>query len=148
MLLTLDLNANGVIDDGRELLGNFSAQPDPATGEERNGFSALTVYDVNADGVINKSDGVYSELRLWQDKNHNAVSESDELHPLEQLGLSSLDLKYERTKKVDEYGNQFRYRGKVRDARDTHLGRWAWDVFLISALRHKPSWERLQWQEK
>ncbi len=146
--LALDLNANGVIDDGRELLGNFSAQLEPAAGEERNGFSALAVYDTNADGVVNSSDGVYSELRLWQDKNHNAVSEPDELHPLEQLGLTSLELKYERTKKVDEYGNQFRYRAKVRDARGAHLGRWAWDVFLISALRHKPSWERLQWQER
>jgi hypothetical protein len=146
--LALDLNANGAIDNGQELLGNFSAQQAPAAGEERNGFKALEVYDTNLDGIISVEDGVYSELRLWQDRNHNGVSEPEELHPLRQLGLKSLELKYERSKKVDRFGNEFRYRAKVRDEKGTQSGRWAWDVFLLSALRQKPIWERLRWPEK
>lgn len=146
--LTLDLNANGIIDSGRELLGNFSAQLLPAAGEERNGFNALAIYDTNLDGIINSGDGVYSELRLWQDKNHNAVSEPNELHSLGELGLISLELKHERSKKVDEYGNEFRYRAKVRDAKGTQLGRWAWDVFLVSALRRTSAKERLGWGKR
>ena len=146
--LVLDLNANGTIDDGGELLGNFSAQPAPVDGEERNGFRALALFDTNEDGIIDNKDGVYSELRLWQDKNHNAISEPGELQSLERVGLTSLELKHLRSKKVDEYGNEFRYRAKVHDGRSAQLGRWAWDVFLVSALRRRPSGESFQWQEK
>jgi hypothetical protein len=35
---------------------------------------------------------------------------------------------YVTSRRVDEFGNQFKYRAKVRDAQ---LGRWAWDVFLV-----------------
>ena len=146
--LALDLNANGTIDNGKELLGNFSAQLAPEPGEERNGFRALELFDTNRDGVINNEDGVYSELRLWQDKNHNGVSEPNEFHSLEHFGLRSLELKHQRFTKTDEFGNEFRYRAKVRDGRGAQLGRWAWDVFLVSALRHRPTLERFLWEEK
>lgn len=133
--LALDLNANGLIDNGAELFGNFSVQPEPAAGAERNGFEALAVYDLNIDGRINSDDPVFSELRLWQDSNHNGISEPEELHPLDRLGLKTLFLNYRRSKRVDKHGNEFRYRAKVKDARDAQRGRWAWDVFLVSGRR-------------
>ena len=131
--LALDLNANGLIDNGGELFGNFTPQTSPPAGQERNGFRALALFDFNADGVINSVDPVFSELRLWQDRNHNGVSEAGELHRLADLGLTTLDLKYKQSKKVDGYGNEFRYRAKVEDIHGAQLGRWAWDVFLMSA---------------
>lgn len=134
--LVLDRDGNGTIDNGRELFGDITPQPKPPLGENKNGFLALAEFDKtttggNGDGVISNDDSIFLSLRLWQDINHNGVSEQSELHELKSLGLKAIELHYKESKRTDKHGNKFKYRAKVKDNTNAQMGRWAWDVILV-----------------
>ena len=80
--LAIDLNNDGIITDHTELFGSIT----------EDGFTALSVYDTNADGVIDANDTQFGDLLVWQDLNENAVSEADELYTLADLDIVSIDL--------------------------------------------------------
>ena len=138
--LVLDRSGNGKIENGKELFGNFAAQPQST---HPNGFLALAEFDRpenggNSDGVIDENDIVFSQLRLWIDENHDGISQPSELFTLPELGIFCLGLSYRQSPITDEFGNQFRFKARVNpgertDRRDkaSEAGRWTYDVFLV-----------------
>jgi len=81
-LLTIDLNGDGRINDHGELFGTKTTD----------GFSVLSAYDTNSDGVIDATDAQWNDLLVWVDVNANGYSESDELFSLDILGITEIDL--------------------------------------------------------
>ncbi|HVN20886.1 MAG TPA: hypothetical protein VMU05_19015 [Dongiaceae bacterium] len=130
--LFLDRNGNGVVDDGTELFGNFTPQP---PSQQPNGYNALAVYDLpenggNNDGVIDRNDAIFSQLRLWIDSNHDGVSQPEEIFTLPQLEVHKVSLLYRYSYRRDRFGNQFRYRTRI----DDDGARVCYDVFFVMAV--------------
>ena len=81
-LLAIDKNNNGMIDNGSELFGNESISDSAfsyTNSSLNNGFETLKSYDTNNDDIIDSQDAEFDKLLLWQDKNGNGISETDEL---------------------------------------------------------------------
>lgn len=124
-LLVLDLNANGRIDDGKELFGEHTdivfADVKPGTWSAfDNGFRALAQYDRNRDGLINAKDSVFEKLRLWEDRNLNAQVDAGELSKLQDHDVVEISLAYYKTGKPYQYlfvkGNEIRMQSTFRDS--------------------------------
>jgi hypothetical protein len=81
-MLAIDHNGNGIIDDASELFGSPT----------QDGFAVLETFDLNHDGVINASDEVFAQLRVWQDLNSDGVTDTGELRTLAEVGISSINL--------------------------------------------------------
>ena len=76
--LALDLNGDGVINDGGELFGTKSG----------NGFADLAKYDSDGNGWIDEADEIWDKLLIWtKDENGN-----DTLYHLSDLGVGAIGL--------------------------------------------------------
>lgn len=133
--LAFDRNGNDRIDNVTELFGDCSPQ---GVGPPRNGFASLAVLDDprhggNGDRFVDARDVLFRRLRLWQDRNRNGLSETEELIPLSESGVLGFDLRFAREPHFDAHGNLFLYKSRVLRKLDSLVGEWAWDVYPLVA---------------
>jgi hypothetical protein len=123
--LALDRNGNGVVDDGAELFGNSTPLPSGQIAPD--GFVALAPYDRNGDDVIDVHDPIWSALLLWTDRNHDGVSQREELQPIAASEIEGIELAHHEINRRDAHGNRLRYAGAVHIARGARI---CYDVFF------------------
>ncbi len=76
--LALDLNEDGIINDGSELFGTKSG----------NGFADLALYDQDGNGWIDENDAIWDKLKIWvQDEEGNST-----LYSLKEQGVGAICL--------------------------------------------------------
>ena len=114
--LCLDRNQNGEIDDGRELFGY--ATPLRSGVPAGIGYRALAEVDEpasggNGNGKIDAADRMFHDLCVWIDRNHDGLSQTEEIHTLNEVGILALGYNYRTLHLVDPYGNLFRYVSQV-----------------------------------
>jgi hypothetical protein len=134
--LVLDRNGNGLIDDGGELFGNSTLLVDGTRA--LNGYEALAELDSsflggNQDHVIDSRDGAFGLLQLWTDRNHDGISQPEELQTLAEAGIRRIGLDYWRSHRTDRHGNRFVFFGTAwetgRQGRARPL--LTWDVAFV-----------------
>jgi hypothetical protein len=136
--LAMDRNGNGIIDDGGELFGNYTAAyPGQRQLLTANGFDALKFLEgpdfgrSNGDGTVDGLDAVFGKLLLWTDRNHNGISEPEELRPAASSGIVSLSTEYKEVGKRDPAGNLFKQRASsVWSVAGAPHRRHVYDVWL------------------
>jgi hypothetical protein len=116
--LVIDLNRNGVVDDGRELAGQ-------ATGGQRfaTGFEALHAYAFDAENLRAATSG----LLLWHDANFDGVSQTHELKPASTL-VKGVSVGYTSgSGDRDQFGTWFWMEGfGLYDFDDKH-----WPIYVV-----------------
>ena len=83
-------NSNSPLIANKSISNNAYAYTNP---NAKNGFESLKEFDSNNDGIIDEKDKEFTNLLLWQDKNSNGISETDELIKLSDK-VKSINLNY------------------------------------------------------
>ena len=88
-LLVIDLDADGIIDQTKELVLTEWAE------EASTDLEALQLaFDTNNDLTFNALDDQFASFRIWQDLDLDGEADEGELQTLEDAGLVSIDLSY------------------------------------------------------
>lgn len=127
--LALDRNGNGNIDNAGELFGNITPLASGQTAT--NGYEALAELDVNGDGLVDRRDPAYATLRVWRDTLRNGNGDRGELVSLAHAGVKAIGTAYRESRRTDQWGNAFRYRGRALFD-NAPFERPTFDVFLVS----------------
>jgi len=83
-ILAVDLNGNGKVDNGSEIVFGGNGLTD---------LQGLALnYDSNHDGVLDAQDADFAKFGVWQDANGNGVADAGEFKTLGELGITSIKL--------------------------------------------------------
>ena len=110
--LALDINGNGIIDNGSELFGDQNGHD--------NGFSYLATFDDNNDRLIDKNDNIFNNLLMMR-----LVDNKQFILELANTDITSIALDYSNTSnktsagdkivQLSEYKNSEGQEGRVAD---------------------------------
>ena len=89
-LLAVDLNGDGQINGGAELLGSSTKLADGSVAKD--GWAALAAMDTNSDGKVDAQDANFDKLRVWVDADTDGLTDAGELKSLADAGIVSFDL--------------------------------------------------------
>jgi hypothetical protein len=126
-LLSYDRNGNGRIDSGAELFGDHTRLTNGTLAE--NGFAAIADLDANGDERVDASDPAWQDLILWTDNNHDGISQDAEMLQVSESRIVAVGTEYVPSRRNDQHGNEFRYRGEVFLAKGS---RKCYDVYLTT----------------
>jgi Ca2+-binding RTX toxin-like protein len=98
-ILAIDLNGNGLIDNGHEIA--FQPKLEGAVSD----LEGLRVYDSNGDNFITVADDQFANFRIWQDLNQDGISDPGELRTLDEAGIASLSLTLNLTGDTPQQGS-------------------------------------------
>jgi len=101
--LVMDRNGDGVINDGKEFFGDLTVLNDGRRAA--NGFEALAELDGNNDGRIDTNDPGFSHMKVWKDVDRDGYSLPSELHTLDELGITAINLDSTPDSTTDPQGN-------------------------------------------
>lgn len=122
--LALDLNKNGMIDNGGELFGDGTFLQLEETYAV-NGLVALAQYDNpelggNNDGTLSAKDAIWQHLLLWLDQDSDGISLHHELIPLKNTDIIQWHLVAEETQDRDHHQNWLRFKGTATSAKKVY----------------------------
>ena len=139
-LLVIDVDQSGSINEIKEFA--FTEWSDSATTD----LQALAeVFDTNQDGLLDNRDELYANFGVWQDKNSDAKTDSNELYSLKELGIESIELTYkENSEQGFEAEGEVEVFGQVNvNYADGTVGLAEDTAFSITALsEEQTSWSQ------
>lgn len=118
--LFIDTNGNGVVDSGRELLGDGWRMPDgsrspsvDSTLAAVQGFQRPFPSPLPPSlGSIDRDDKVFGQIRVWRDRDHDGASVGAELSTLAELKVFEILLSFMPLgRKADSLGNLHNFGG-------------------------------------
>lgn len=95
-LLALDRNGDGVIGSGAEI--SFVRDVEGAMSD----LEGLGAFDTDQDGFFDVDDDRFGEFWIWRDVNQDGVSQTSELHALEDLDIRAINLSLSLTGETGE----------------------------------------------
>lgn len=138
--LVIDLNKNNLIDNGTEMFGQSTYLNGTKDIKAENGFIALSQYDNNGDGIINKSDKAFEDLKVWFDLNTDGYSQTNEIVKLTSLGIVELNTNYSTVpvEKQLNNGNRIVYQSKFSGPKQCgSKGCNIYDIYFMSGRMDK-----------